>query len=147
MVSRGEPSTNLCCPKSKGYSLLLPSLALWFFLHVHTTFSFRKSKHFLNTFLSSKTWTQIFRYSHDTKLCFRWVLLFSLLAYSTFDSLALFLICIVWSIFSLCCFFSNRKAKLEYVEIQGRFCKAVQYFWHLKSFWDYIISFIFLTSV
>ena len=50
--------------------------------HVHTTF-FQKSKHFLNTFLSSKTWTQIFRYSHDTKF-----MVFSLILYFPYSHLA-----------------------------------------------------------
>ena len=49
--------------------------------HVHTTF-FQKSKHFLNTFLSSKTWTQIFRYSHDTKF-----MVFSLILYFPYSHL------------------------------------------------------------
>jgi len=46
-------------------------------------FFFQKSKHFLNTFLSSKTWTKIFRYSNDTKF-----MVFSLILYFPYNNLA-----------------------------------------------------------
>ena len=70
------------------------SMSLLFILHLRarecmqtTTcahhFFFQKSKHFLNTFLSSKTWTQIFRYSHDTKF-----MVFSLILYFPYSHLA-----------------------------------------------------------